>query len=668
MNEEGVMKKAVCEYKQLLGLLAGGVLCSVLSSCKMASKLNSTSSCSAFGVCLDNPAAETPVGDGSPGPTLTNESPFKVTLKSYWDDDIENEFPTSYDLELMNPATKDTDDLETTSTGLSCEIPVGANPVGASDFSDPSAIGLVTNINSYNYYKAMRTCLVEIPETQLYMSKIEFTVETKANHQCDVIRTYPNYYLASRSKEFSPPWDPGQKIDCEDNGNFTFPQNKECYNGAAKQLIDGFPISTHISESISNKGPKYLKKWLIDSGREAMNGNYGAGNTWLGFQKDRLFRYPSWGITLVDSKFLADSENFAGNLVGNSHTWHFQCVQTGSNLAYQYEIRIIPKPDANLNPGAYRPSSWDNWNAKKPTAVDSLDITQGPIDGNFEIVLQNNIAEPFDKISAGDAIYICKKETSPKDHQCNDDTPPLEPRYFCEIDPEDTGNNHVCKMPQLNSVAEAGTYLLWHAKSNTLIQKAEEEFEYKALSLTGVTGTSGPGSGGTEITLTGAGFALDAKVTIGDKNCPIIADSLNTNFTEVKCTTPGETLAAGVGTLTKAIKISNPTSEQEVTFGTAFTYFKPVITSVSTGTCEEESACSVTVNGTFNTAGNSYLVTVDGQDCEGVSNTGTELTCSFTPEDGSAGQKDIVVTDQYDQSATKTGAVTVTAPAPPPAP
>jgi len=628
------MKKVESYRAKKRDVISLALLSILLSSCEFAPTVATSGTCDSFGIC----AGSTGGGGGLlPPPPPSNESPFKVTLKSYWQDDEENQFPTSYNLELMDPATKDTTGLETDLTGESCEIPVGTQAVTLNSNADAFSAGI-------------RTCGVRVPETKLFFSKLEFTVSAPNGHACDVVYTYPNFYLASRAKEFVPPWDVNKKVDCETlPDGFSFPLDKDCYSGSAKQLVEGFPIFAFHANPVVSLGssprPRYERKWLVNSAFKALNGQFNTGNKWTSFQPERIFRASDGGL--------------ARTFVGQSSTWHFQCVHQGSNLGYQYEVRIIPVPDGELNPGAPRPLGWvddsgDVINA--PSPISAFSKTRFPIEGGEKITLTT--ANP--QISTNDSLIVCRELSS-----CTNTLPPQAPKLFCTINKDNTAE---CTLPALKSASQAGDYRIWRATGNSTMVGSSTVITYEALTLSGVTPDplTGPASGGTVITLTGTGIAKNAKVTIGGKDCPIVADSLNTTFTQIQCTTPGDTLEAGVSTLAKAIKISNPTTEQEITFGTAFTYFKPVITSVG-GTCTEGSSCVITLTGTFNTLANPYTVTVGGQNCSPVTNTGgNSLSCSFTPPTGSAGQKQVEVKDKFDQSVTATGTITVNAPPPPP--
>ena len=178
-----------------------------------------------------------------------------------------------------------------------------------------------------------------------------------------------------------------------------------------------------------------------------------------------------------------------------------------------------------------------------------------------------------------------------------------------------------------------------------------------APTITSVSPASGSTSGGTSITITGTGFLAGASVTIGGASAAVGAITATT----IALTTPAGTAGA------KDIVVTN--SDLQSGTGTAlFTYATPLppppaVTSVSPTSGSTSGGTSITITGTGFMAGAS--VTIGGVSATvGVI---TATTIAATTPAGTAGAKDIVVTNSDTQSGTGAALFTYTVP-PPPAP
>jgi hypothetical protein len=93
------------------------------------------------------------------------------------------------------------------------------------------------------------TCDAIVPEGQLHYSKVLYAVGTKMSSVCPIVSFYPYYYLRSSASNFNPPGeDATTTVDCSDKDKRKV--GKQCWGGAAPQIIDGFPTNTgwyHIS-------------------------------------------------------------------------------------------------------------------------------------------------------------------------------------------------------------------------------------------------------------------------------------------------------------------------------------------------------------------------------------------------------------------------------------
>ena len=176
-----------------------------------------------------------------------------------------------------------------------------------------------------------------------------------------------------------------------------------------------------------------------------------------------------------------------------------------------------------------------------------------------------------------------------------------------------------------------------------------------APSITSINPTSGPTAGGTSITITGTGFLPGATVSIGG----VSATVGTITSTSIAVTTPAGSAGA------KNIVVTNTDSQTATGVG-LFTYIAPnpapTITSVSPTSGATAGGTSITITGTGFLAG--ATVTIGGISATVDVITATSITAT-TPA-GSAGAKNIVVTNTDSQSATGTGLYAYVAPIPAP--
>ena len=176
-----------------------------------------------------------------------------------------------------------------------------------------------------------------------------------------------------------------------------------------------------------------------------------------------------------------------------------------------------------------------------------------------------------------------------------------------------------------------------------------------APTLTSVSPTSGPTAGGTTITLTGTGFVSGATVRVGGTS------ATNVTFvsaTQVTARTPAGTAGA------RDVQITNPNGQSATRTG-GFTYTTataPTLTSVSPTSGPDAGGTTITLTGTGFVSG--ATVRVGGTAATNVTFvSGTQVTAR-TPA-GTAGARDVQITNPNGQSATRTGGFTyTTAPAP----
>jgi hypothetical protein len=174
------------------------------------------------------------------------------------------------------------------------------------------------------------------------------------------------------------------------------------------------------------------------------------------------------------------------------------------------------------------------------------------------------------------------------------------------------------------------------------------------VTLTSISPTSGPTTGGTVITLTGTNFVSGSSVQVGG----VAATAVTlVSATQMRATTPAG--AAGART----VQVTTP-SGQTAGLTSAFTYVAPAtptITSISPTSGPTAGGTQITLTGTNFVSG--ATVRVGGVAATGVTFTSATQLRATTPA-GAAGVAALQVTNPSGQSVTLNNAFTYTAPAP----
>ena len=166
-------------------------------------------------------------------------------------------------------------------------------------------------------------------------------------------------------------------------------------------------------------------------------------------------------------------------------------------------------------------------------------------------------------------------------------------------------------------------------------------FQYNSFlpTITGVSPSTGPTSGGTQITVTGTNL-MGATLTINNVDAPIVDNSSDTSIT---ATTP----AGAAGAKTIVATTSSGVSTQAITF----TYFSATVKTVTPNLGPTSGGTGITITGSDLTG--ATRVTIGGNDVTSFVQVSSAKIVAVTPA-GTAGESDIVVT-------VPSGAVTKTA-------
>lgn len=102
----------------------------------------------------------------------------------------------------------------------------------------------------YEYFQAcylnqgvpMGTCTIKVPEARLFYSDVEFSVGTTDAVGCPIVHFQPYYYRRSNTTGY---YAPGvdKDTDCSKSRSEI---SKDCYGGAAPQIVSDFPKNTSL--------------------------------------------------------------------------------------------------------------------------------------------------------------------------------------------------------------------------------------------------------------------------------------------------------------------------------------------------------------------------------------------------------------------------------------
>jgi hypothetical protein len=167
--------------------------------------------------------------------------------------------------------------------------------------------------------------------------------------------------------------------------------------------------------------------------------------------------------------------------------------------------------------------------------------------------------------------------------------------------------------------------------------------------FTSIAPSTGPIAGGTSVTITGSGFTGATGVTLGGTAATSVTVVSDTSIT---ATTPFH--SAGV------VNVIVTTPGGTATGTNVYTYTitaAPTFTSIAPATGPTAGSTAITITGTNFVAGGLLGVTIGGVPATSVARTASTTITAVTPA-GTAGAKDVVVTNNDGQTVTRTDAYT----------
>lgn len=194
-------------------------------------------------------------------------------------------------------------------------------------------------------------CSVSIPEMELYYGELLLDVSQINNKLCPSFSFEPYYFQMSDKANFIPStgtqayypdYDPNIPFsptgwDCR-----TGLAHPECFSGAARQLVPGFPVETRIQVFTDPNAPSL--SWTVQSAASvASSQNYNPGNRW----------------TVND--LIARNVNQTDYVANSMHDYAFTCLK--SNGEALYSAKLVISPDTAT------PARYANWQPTTTTTT-----------------------------------------------------------------------------------------------------------------------------------------------------------------------------------------------------------------------------------------------------------------------------------------------------------
>ena len=275
----------------------------ILAGCQNATVGTGGSSCSGIGSCL-NAGTGAGAGTGSVIGTGGAESPYSLSIKSFWESDSGKSFPTLHSVKLIQKVGGIYLD-----TGMPSDLS-----------NDTCQIAPGTTMTSSSEERNI-ICGVAIPETQLFYSSLDLIVTVSKDADCDVVNYQPYGYRAGVSANFKSRWQT-TALDCTVD-----PIPASCYSGPAID-IPNWPLqSGGLYHQIYDKTKSFSDVYSIPSANSKLRRD----NRWTSYRP---------------------SQDYI------EQNWNWQCVKKGSSLNYTIELRIMPEKDSPFNSGGTRYFGW----------------------------------------------------------------------------------------------------------------------------------------------------------------------------------------------------------------------------------------------------------------------------------------------------------------------
>jgi hypothetical protein len=189
-------------------------------------------------------------------------------------------------------------------------------------------------------------CSVTVPEAQLHYSKIYFEVYAlNGSSQCDVIYFEPYSYLASTNVAFVPGWGTSSTAtDCSKPY-----EHPECWNGAGKALVPGFPRNNRVFHSIGDLTyPQWCSGTMVESANISQNGY--VTNRWM--TNDLVLSRSA------DATPLGAGDGYKANSMVD---WRWTCVNQYDDVRYSIKMTLT---DSNTD--GTGPDTIPSWTGAVP--------------------------------------------------------------------------------------------------------------------------------------------------------------------------------------------------------------------------------------------------------------------------------------------------------------
>lgn len=367
----------------------------------------------------------------------------------------------------------------------------------------------------------------------------------------------------------------------------------------------GYPNITiaSLSEGETESAPRVqMEDWTVTTGqdRNTLGGAAAWGFPTSTWRQETFFLQLNSGLSLADGVFLAKKNN---SIARNNTTWRYNHTTRPDHITTPYVQHVIA--NANL------PLPCDVWYSD----IYSDDSWNHVVIGNastFSACTQLEV-QPYTGWTST-SITVARRNGTISGSQ-----------WLYVIDNSNVANTNGYSLGSIGPTTPP--------------------------TITSISPSSGPVGGGTTITITGTSFVATPAVKVGGTDATGESFSSSTSMTAV---TPASTAGP------KDVLLTNPDTSN-VTAAGAFTYIAaPTFTSITPSTGITTGGTDVVIVGTGFQSG--LTCTIGGASVTNLVLTGSTTINCTTPA-GTAGAKNVVITNPDAQTVTGTNAYTYEAPA-----
>lgn len=241
--------------------------------------------------------------------------------------------------ELDLPSSEEGGDGDDSASGSPLRVVVSTR---FEDNSTPAQVAECAFLSTDAPLGPAKTCTISIPELVLYFSDLIFEVSTQSRLTCTNITFTPFSYARSVSAGFVN--DRAVTVDCSEP---LYQRSADCYGGAAKDIVPGFPLNQSVYFLTANELQQSYRLQASSTRRDT--------------DPDRsMFTNANAANNLASgSRGSAISNAFVRYVANSMQDYQFVCYDNFANINYQINLIIEDLDEVNQETNAPLDFFWD---------------------------------------------------------------------------------------------------------------------------------------------------------------------------------------------------------------------------------------------------------------------------------------------------------------------